>query len=65
MIQYLIKQIAHVTISNCHCVMILLHVSAAIGPLQAGHLQKNTFIINAVKDVPSEVKIQCYQLKYC
>jgi hypothetical protein len=43
--------------------MLVLQVLASIGHLQAGHLQRKTF--KAVKVLNNEVKIQCYQLKYC
>ena len=51
-IQYLIQQIAHVTINN-HLlfVMFLIHILTSIGHLQGGNLQRNTVITNAVKDV--------------
>jgi hypothetical protein len=36
-----IELIAHVTINMCSFMMLLLHVSARIGHLQGGHLQRN------------------------
>jgi len=44
-------KIARVIINNNYFVMIVLHFSARIGHLQGIHLQRNTFIINAVQDV--------------
>jgi hypothetical protein len=45
--------------------VMLLHVSAPTGHPRRGHLQRNTFIINAAKDVHirCKVKMRCYQLK--
>jgi len=46
-------------------VTLLQHVAAPAANIQAGHLQRNTFIIHVVKDVQNGDKIQRYQLKYC
>jgi hypothetical protein len=50
-IQYLVQQTARVIMSDCHFLIPLLRISAAIGNLQEGHLQRTTFIINSLKDM--------------
>ena len=50
-IEYLIQLTAHVTRNICYFVMFFLHVSAPVGHLQGGHLQRNTFATNAAKNV--------------
>jgi hypothetical protein len=55
---------AHVTINICF-VVLLLYVAAFISHLQAGHVQRNRFIINVSKFFTYEFKMQCYHLKWC
>jgi len=61
---YLIQLIPPLTINICFDVL-LLYVSAFISHLQAGHVQRNRFIINVSKLCTYKFKVECYQLKQC
>jgi hypothetical protein len=59
-----VQYFAPLTINICFD-MLLLYVSAFINHLQAGHVQRNGFIIHVSKLCTYEVKVECYQLKWC
>ena len=60
----IIQLIAHVTINICS-VVLLLCITAFVSHLQAGHVQRNRFVINVSKLCTNEFIMQYYNLKCC